>query len=236
MSREIRAHVNTLHHLVYASAVASSVSRSRRERRLIMLAAILPDLDGLTFWSRELWELVHHTFGHNVFFAGIVGAAALALGRAGRRARLAAWCVFSTIVLHYGLDLAISGTWPFRPFWPVSGFDANLGNFVDDSARLDWWLRVPVQWTLVAIALLLLVRTWRRHGRTALELVSYKLDDLVAGYVARILSGKRCSECGTRAGFRCAACHDAICGEHATLRGLEAACGSCQESVTVAPS
>lgn len=228
--------MNTLHHLLYASAMANAVSRSRRERRLIMLAAIVPDLDGATFWSRDLWETVHHTFGHNVFFAGAVAATAFALGRAGRSARLAMWSALSIVFLHYGLDLAISGTWPFRPLWPVSGFDANLGNFVNDSARLDWWLRVPIQYTLVVIAIALLVRTWRRHGRTALELVSYKLDDLVAGYVARVLAGKRCGECGARAGFRCAACHDPICGTHALIRKLEPTCAHCRESVTVAPS
>lgn len=228
--------VNTLHHLVYASALASAVSRSRRERRFLMLAAIAPDLDGLTFWDRDLWEAVHHTFGHNVFFAGGAAAAALALARPGRRARLAAWTAVATLGLHYGLDLAISGTWPFRPLWPVSGFDANLGNFVADPIRLDWWLRVPVQWTLVAGAIALLVRTWRRHGRSGLELVSDQLDDLVAGYLARILAGKRCADCGDRAGFRCAACHGPICGAHARLRGLEATCASCEDAITAAPS
>lgn len=228
--------MNTLHHLLYASAVANAVSMSRRERRLIMLAAIVPDLDGATFWNRELWETVHHTFGHNVFFAGAIAAAAFALGRAKRRARLALLCFGSTVFLHYGLDLAISGTWPFRPLWPASHFDANLGNFVADSDALDWWLRVPIQYTLVVLAIALMVRTYRRHGRTALELVSYKLDDLVAGYVARSLAGKPCAQCGTRAGFRCAACHDPICGAHARIRGLEPACEECRETAVASPS
>jgi hypothetical protein len=201
-----------------------------------MHAAIVPDLDGATFWNRDLWETVHHTFGHNVFFAGAVGAAAFALGRKGRRGRLALLCFASTMGLHYVLDLAISGTWPFHPLWPASSFDANLGNFVADSARLDWWLRVPVQYTLVAGAIAAMIATYRRRGRTALELVSYKLDDLVAGYVARTLGGKRCAECGRRAGFRCAACHDPLCGEHARIRSLEASCADCREAVTAAPS
>ena len=228
--------MNTLHHLLFASALANGVSRSRRERRILMLAAIVPDLDGATFWNRDLWETVHHTFGHNVFFAGAVAGTAYALGRTGRRARLAMWSAVSIVGLHYGLDLAISGTWPFRPLWPASQFDANLGNFVNDSARLDWWLRVPIQYTLVVIAIALLVRTYRRHGRTALELVSYKLDDLVAGYFARMLAGKRCVECGARAGFRCVSCHDTVCGTHSVIRHLEPACASCRESVTAAPS
>ena len=228
--------MNTLHHLVYASALASAVSRSRRERRFLMLAAIAPDLDGITFWSRELWEIVHHTFGHNVFFAGSMAAVGFAIAREGRRARLAAWAAFSTLVVHYCLDLAISGTWPMRPLWPVSRVDVNLGNFVADPERLDWWLRVPIQWSLVAIALVLLVRTYRRHSRTALELLSHKLDELVAGYFARIVRGARCMECDARAGFRCAACHDPICGEHAHIRALEASCAHCRESITAAPS
>lgn len=226
--------MNTLHHLVYASALASAVGADRRERRYLMIAAIAPDLDGITFWSRELWELVHHTFGHNVFFAGAVAAAGFAIARKGRRAKLAAWGLFATVVLHYGLDLAISATWPLRPLWPVSSFDANLGNFTSNPERLDGLLRVPVQWTLVAIALALLVRTWRRHGRTALELLSPKLDDLLAGYVARQLRGARCATCGARAGFRCASCQAPACGAHSRIRALEAACDGCRAQVAPA--
>lgn len=228
--------MNTLHHLLYASALANGVSRSRRERRIIMLAAIVPDVDGVTIWNRELWESVHRTFGHNVFFAGAVVGTAFVLGRSGRNARLAMWCAVSIFLLHFGLDLLANATYPIRPLWPFSMFDLNFGNFTSEPERLDWWLRVPVQYGLMVVGVALLVRTYRRHGRTALELFSYKLDELLAGYVARMLSGKRCAECGARAGFRCAACHDPICGNHAKIRGLEPTCAHCQESVTVAPS
>ena len=228
--------MNTLHHLIYASAFGSAVSRSRRERRYLMLASIAPDLDGITFWNRDLWETVHHTFGHNVFFAGAVAAGAALFARPGRRARLAAEAAFSVLVIHYVLDILISGTWPIRPLWPVSSFDANLANFSSNPELVDWWLRVPIQTTLVLIAFALLVRTWRRHGRTALELVSAPLDPLVAGYFARMLGGARCTGCGARAGFKCAACSDTVCGAHSKLRGMEATCLSCSETPAVAAS
>ena len=160
--------MNTLHHLLYATTFANGVSRSRRERRWLMLAAIAPDADGALFWNRDLWEHTHHTVGHNIFFASGLIALSTIVARRDRRLRLAAETAFSVFVLHYALDLAISGTWPMRPLRPLSNFDINLGNFVADSTRLDFWLRVPVQWTLVAIAFALAIHTWRRHGRSAL--------------------------------------------------------------------
>lgn len=223
--------MNTFHHLLYAATFSNAVSRSRRERRWLMLATIAPDADGAFFWNRDLWEHTHHTLGHNVFFAGALIAIGAFVARRDRRLRLAAETAFCVFVLHYALDLAISGTWPMRPFWPLSGFDINLGNFVTDSTLLDWWLRVPVQWTLVAIAFVLTLLTYRRHGRTALEILSDKLDDLVAGYVARMAKGARCHDCGARAGFRCASCHHAICGTHQELTGLEPFCSSCRDGV-----
>ena len=228
--------MNTLHHLLYASTFANAVSRSRRERRWLMLAAIAPDVDGALFWNRDLWERTHHTVGHNVFFAGALIALSTLVARKDRRARLALFTAFSVLAIHYGLDLAISGTWPMRPFWPLSSFDVGLGNFVADPARLDFILRVPVQWTLIAIAFVLAVRTYQRHGRTAIELVSDTLDDLLAGYVARMLKGARCRDCGARAGFRCASCHHPACGEHANFVGFEAFCTSCRDGVLAAPS
>lgn len=201
-----------------------------------MLAAIAPDADGLLFWNRSLWEHTHHTLGHNLFFAGSLAAGSALFARRDRRVRLALLSLFSVLVLHYALDLAISATWPMRPLWPFSGADISLGNLVTDTNALDWWLRVPVQWTLVAIALALTVHTWRRHGRSALELLSVRLDDLVAGYLARMLRGARCSECEARAGFRCGSCHAILCGTHAHFESLEAICTTCRDGAVAAPS
>lgn len=196
-----------------------------------MLAAIAPDVDGALFWNRELWERTHHTVGHNVFFAAAITLGGAAFARAGRRVRLAASTLFSVVAVHYALDLAISGTWPMRPLWPFSDIDVCLGNFVADPARLDWILRVPVQWALVAVAFALTIHSYRRHGRTALELISEKLDDLVAGYLVRMGKGARCTDCRARAGFRCASCHQAICGRHANFAGLEPFCDACRDGV-----
>lgn len=194
-----------------------------------MACAILPDLDGATFWNRELWETVHHTFGHNVFFAAAAAAIGAAIALPGNRTRLAAWSAFTVLVLHYAIDLMISATWPMRPLWPLSSYDVNAGNFVADPERLDFILRVPVQWTLVAIALWLAVRTWRRHGRTFLELVSSRADQLLAGYLGRILKGATCRDCGARAGFGCVSCDATICGTHAKIARWEAVCPRCEE-------
>ncbi len=53
--------------------IISQPLRSRNDRRLVTLAAVTPDIDGLgIFLGIEYYTKLHHTFGHNIFFGFIL--------------------------------------------------------------------------------------------------------------------------------------------------------------------
>ena len=57
-------------HVMSGWCVANCFRLSARERFLAMLAAGLPDLDGVTyFFGDEAYWATHHIYGHNLLFA-----------------------------------------------------------------------------------------------------------------------------------------------------------------------
>ena len=182
-------HVGT--HFFAGWLVGVAPELSRRERALVALAGVAPDLDGLGLVAETLtadsahplpwYSLYHHVLGHDLGLALAVAATSWALAR--RRARTAI-LVLASFHLHLLLDLAGSrGTdgeqWPIPYLLPFSR-----------AVQLTW----GGQWTLgawqnaVLTAALLIATVWAawRFGRSPLGLVSPKADD---GFV-RALRGR----------------------------------------------
>lgn len=132
-----------------------------------MLAASLPDLDGLGILvSEELYWRFHHFAGHNVFFGLLlsVGFAAFSSKRP--------LCFVAYLLcfhLHLLMDYVGSGPgWMIHYLWPANSY----GIKTDYGWPLDSWQN------RVAFALLLLatvaIAYWRRI--TPLELLAPRLD------------------------------------------------------------
>lgn len=93
-----------------------------RDRKLVTVAAMLPDLDGLSILGGyDLYFRAHHVWLHSVF-----GALAFAAGAAvlARRKAAVAGLAFLGVALHVLSDgvglLAVFPLWPMsrRVFWP----------------------------------------------------------------------------------------------------------------------
>jgi hypothetical protein len=168
-------------HLLIGWSVANAAPIGRRERALVALAGIAPDLDGLgiladlatrssaspTAW----WGSYHHLLGHNLGFALLLTGVALA---ASRRRWLAASLVWLSIHLHFLGDI-VGARGPDGYQWPIP----YLLPFSD-----AWQLTWEGQWALNAwpnflvtgVALgLTLYFAWRR-GVSPLEVVSRRAD------------------------------------------------------------
>lgn len=108
-----------LTHIGLSVIIASADTvRSRKDRWLIILAGVLPDLDGVgILWSPHAYEAVHRAAGHGALFA-VAWAGFTVLG-ADRR-----WSTTLLVLLsvhgHLLLDLVGTGGLPIRYFWPVS--------------------------------------------------------------------------------------------------------------------
>ena len=173
--------MNPVTHLLVGWTVANATTLTPRERALVTVAGIVPDVDGfgmvtdlLTRNSEhplELWGKFHHVLAHNLGFGLGVGVAAFALSR--RR-----WVAASLALLSFHLHLAgdlVGARGPDGDQWPIP----YLSPFSQ-----DWQLTWTGQWALnawpnfvITGALLLLAfyLAWRR-AFSPLELVSSRAD------------------------------------------------------------
>ena len=93
--------------------------RERRDRILVTLAGLSPDLDGLSLLGGEdLYGRYHHVLSHGYVGALAVAAVCTAFARQRRAVALLSLAAFH---LHLLCDLAGSGPgWPLYYFWPTS--------------------------------------------------------------------------------------------------------------------
>ncbi len=150
---------------------------ARRDRALVVLAGLAPDLDGLTLLAgEEAYGRWHHVLTH-----GFVAAIAVTLGCAAlarERLHVAALALLA-FHLHLLCDLAGSGPgWPILYLWPIS------------PAEWAWsgqWELASWQNTLIGLAATIAgLACALRWSRTPVELLSVRADaKVVASIVAR---------------------------------------------------
>jgi membrane-bound metal-dependent hydrolase YbcI (DUF457 family) len=177
--------MNPITHALAGWAVAETIDDiGRRERGLIVLAAVAPDLDGFglpfelatrnTSHALLWWSEYHHILGHNLLFCVIV-AAFVGFFSTTRRWLVAA-ATFAAFHLHLLCDLAGSRgpdgyEWAIPYLWPFS-------NRIQLVWSGQWALNA---WPNIAITLMLLLMTfvlaWRR-GYSPLGLVFPGADRL----------------------------------------------------------
>jgi hypothetical protein len=137
-----------------------------------MLAASLPDLDGLGILvSEDLYWDYHHFAGHNLFFGLLLGGLFAAFS--GRR-----WLTFVACLacfhLHLAMDYIGSGPgWKIHYLWPLSdwGLQTDLGWPLD-----SWQNRVAF-----GVLLLMTLAIGFRKRITPLELLAPRLHRKLVG-------------------------------------------------------
>lgn len=175
--------MNPITHALVGWCVAETVPDiGKRERGLIVLGGIAPDLDGfgLPFelatrsTSRPLlwWSEYHHALGHNLLLAVVIAGVAAALSTS-RRAVVGA-AAFLAFHLHLLGDLVGSRgpdgyEWPIPYLYPFS-----------DGPQLTWSGQWALNaWPNILFTMILLgvtfVLAWRR-GYSAVALISTRAD------------------------------------------------------------
>ncbi len=163
-------------HILSGWCIGNCFPLNKQQRLFCMIAAAIPDVDGIGFVFGEDWYWkFHHILGHNVFF-GLLTAGALAA--IGGRKRLTFPVYLALFHLHLVMDYFGSGPgWKIHYFWPVSqvGYKTdwvwNLTSWQNMSAAV-----VLLAWTAVIVYLL---------RRTPLELISPRLDRVGVDAIAR---------------------------------------------------
>lgn len=142
----------------------------RRDRVLVMLAGVVPDVDGLSLLGGiEAYAKWHHVLTHGLVAAVVV---ALSFGALARRRLVVGALSFGAFHLHLLCDLAGSG-----PGWPIT----YLAPF--SRAETMWsgqWNLASWQNSVIGLAATLLVLACALpFGRTLVEVFSVKVDSKV---------------------------------------------------------
>ena len=167
-------------HFLSGWVLANTIRLSRRDRALVTLAGVAPDVDGLGAIADALtknsrhpldWFARYHHSLHNFGFALLVFIAAYAL--ANQRGKTAALALLS-FHIHLFEDL-IGSRAPDGYQWPIP-YLMPFSPSVELTWRGQWALNA---WPNIAITLVLLLVTfwlaWER-GFSPLEMVSARID------------------------------------------------------------
>lgn len=178
------------HFLISWSVALSANDLERRERAMIAVAGIAPDIDGfgypvevLTRNSENplLWfSDYHHVLAHNIVFCGILAAGAYALAKNRRLLTMA--LVFLTSNLHLICDI-LGSKGPDGHQWPVPYFApfVSQGYVWSQQWPLASWQNMVV--TVIAMGITLYA-SWR-YAVSPLEIVSQKVNDGFVGILRK---------------------------------------------------
>jgi len=176
--------MNPAGHFLMSWAVANTADLSRRDRLLVTLCGVVPDMDGAGFiaevWTENtasplIWySRYHHVLCHNLAFGLLLAAAVLLWGV---RKWMAAGLALAAFHLHLLADL-IGSRGPDGYQWPI----AYLFPFA-----ADWRLTWDGQWGLNAWPNMLLTLFFLgvtlyltcKRGRSPLEFISSKADKIL---------------------------------------------------------
>lgn len=167
-------------HLLISWAVADADNLNKRERAIVTVAGVAPDVDAFGIVAEALtresdrpltwWTDYHHVLGHNLVFGLVVAVVSFALAtKRWKTATLA----FLTFHLHLLCDvIGARGPegyqWPVPYFYPFSEWEWTWDG--------QWELNAWPNFVVTGIVLLITFYWAWKEGHSPLEMVSASAD------------------------------------------------------------
>lgn len=176
---------------------ANVVPLGRRDRLLVFLGGLLPDLDGLgLLYSAEAYQTYHHVLCHNL--AGCLVWVAVTAAAARDRGRCAL-LAFLNWHLHLACDYFGSRGPMDTPPWPLPYLFPLVGGWSGETFSGPAWYWNPWQWPLDSwrntLVTVLGAAWWVyiavRLDRTWFEFVSLRFDAEVCKMLRKWFGGRR---------------------------------------------
>lgn len=197
----------------------------RRLRNWCAAAAVIPDIDALTYLGGQgFYEHWHRTFGHNILLGVICVAAAVRQHRDRPPARraLVGLLVAISFASHLIADACLT-QYEVYLWWPLSRQGWNVNNVHEIGDPLHTKLYYG------AFVLLALVAAWKKI--TPVDIVSTRLDRLLINVFRR--RDLVCTSCAGACNNRCDTCSAPVCMSHAGIRsGFRLICRACAPGQT----
>ena len=171
-------------HFLIGWVVANNDSGNRRERAIIAIAGVIPDVDGfgvvidyaLQDKALTLWSKFHHVLAHNLSFGLLIAALSFMLAK--RRWKTALLSLLS-FHLHLLGDLVGSRgpdgyQWPIPYLYPFS-------TVWELSWQRQWELNAWPNFVITAVALIITFYLAWKRGYSPLEMISVTADAQFVG-------------------------------------------------------
>lgn len=182
--------------------VANARPMARRDRLLVFLAGVLPDIDGLPIlFSRDLYFRWHHIACHNLCF-GLICFGLIAL--LAEKRLLCVGLAFVSFHLHLAGDYFGSGGWDgrFLHVWPLPYLYPLVGGWDGDTFVGPAWYWNTWQWPLSSwinqlvsmIGLAGLIYTGVYLDRTWFEFVTPRFDEQFCATLRKWFGKKQAEE------------------------------------------
>ena len=169
-------------HLLVGWAVANAAPFSRKDRALITIAAIVPDIDGLGVVAEVLtrdsdtpllwWSRYHHVLGHNIGFALAVFVAVSLVASDRWPTAIAS---FLTFHLHLLGDI-VGARGPDGYQWPIP-YLLPFSDKWQPTWEGQWALNAWPNFVITGILLTLTFQLAWRRGFSPLEMISRHADE-----------------------------------------------------------
>jgi len=185
--------------------VAVLLIKDVKDRRLVVIAGVIPDIDAiLLLVNEELFYEYHHTIGHSFLFG--IPLALLFSAKAKQRFPVFFGCM-AAFSLHILADY-FGSNWPIPLLYPLSSIE------VSSAGYLSYYTMYSIINPLTAIVSMLTIFLiiWMKEI-SPFEFISQKLDRRLVGLYTYPLK-YRCGRCPTLALFSCDRCSRKICWEH----------------------
>ncbi|MFQ5993194.1 MAG: metal-dependent hydrolase [Nitrospiraceae bacterium] len=173
--------MNPITHLLTGWLVANSAELNRRERTVVTLASVVPDIDGVGLVAELLtrdsehplrwWSDYHHVLGHNLTFGFLVAGTSFLLATKRWKTALLAFLSFH---LHLVGDL-IGGRGPEGYQWPIP-YLFPFSNHWQWTWSGQWELNAWPNFLVTGLALLLTFYLAWKRGYSPLEMISGSAD------------------------------------------------------------
>ncbi|HYM06575.1 MAG TPA: metal-dependent hydrolase [Terriglobales bacterium] len=178
--------MNPVTHFLVSWGVANTAALERRDRAIVALAGIAPDLDGLgaipelltrnSAHPLDWFSRYHHVMGHNAGFALVVTGASLLFGtRRWKTAALA--CV--TFHVHLLCDV-VGARGPDGDQWPIP-YLLPFSHAWQWTWQGQWPLNAWQNFTITGVALALMFYLAWTRGYSPLEMISRRADMVFVG-------------------------------------------------------
>ncbi len=198
--------------------LAHTTSSNRCFRGAVFLAAVLPDIDGVSaLFGQIAYVKYHHVLGHNFLFSLVVSFAAVYFCK---EMRLKTF-LFTQLAFysHYFGDYFFT-CYSLQYLYPISSRSFSYSKSV--------WLGHPINFIFLgaSVVLVIIIGIW--YKRTPIEIISPELDKRIVNifFSKKALS---CHLCGSKGNENCSKCGKPVCLKHASLtKGCLIICSECR--------